>query len=235
MTRDTPAFAGKTILVSGGSRGIGYATAAAFLDAGANVAICGIDAAHLREAGETLADRGAVAVTQADVSRYADVQRWVEETAAHFGGVDVVVANAGRLVRGNVAALAVAEMDKVLDTNIKGVVYLCRAALPYLLRQRSGVIVNVSSGLGKQGLGGVAVYCASKSAVLGFTESLAQEVADDGVRVYAICPGMVATDMQIQYSGRKTGLPPERLAENILRLASAAAPIPVGECLAIGP
>jgi len=235
MTQDTLAFAGKTILVSGGSRGIGYATAAAFLDAGANVAICGIDAAHLREAAETLADRGAVAVTQADVSRYADVQRWVEETAARFGGIDVVVANAGRLIRGNVAALAVAEMDRVLDTNIKGVVYLCRAALPYLLRQRGGVIVNVSSGLGKQGLGGVAAYCASKFAVLGFTESLAQEVADDGVRVYAICPGMVATDMQIQHSGRKMGLPPERLAENILRLAGTAAPIPVGECLAVYP
>ena len=102
-----------------------------------------------------------------------------------------------------------------------------------MLARGSGVIINIASGAGLTGFAELASYCASKFAVVGFTESLAQEVAAQGIRVYAVCPGRVDTDMQREYSGRRMGMPPERVAEKILALAGPRPPIRSGRCLEI--
>jgi 3-oxoacyl-[acyl-carrier protein] reductase len=99
--------------------------------------------------------------------------------------------------------------------------------------QKQGTIINVSSGAGLSGHPEIATYCTSKFALVGFTESLALEVGTAGIRVYAVCPGRVATDMQVQYSGRRVGMPPERVADAILDLAGHHPPIAPGRCLTI--
>jgi 3-oxoacyl-[acyl-carrier protein] reductase len=102
-----------------------------------------------------------------------------------------------------------------------------------MLQQRQGIIINVSSGAGLTGFSELVTYCASKFAVVGFTESLDQEVGRYGIRVYGICPGRVATDMQKQYSGRKIGMPPEQVAAAILKLAGPHPTIGTGRCLTV--
>ena len=158
---------------------------------------------------------------------------WSNRRVAGWGDIDVLVNNAGRLWSGPFAAQPPETIDRVLDSNIKGVLYMAHAVLPGMLARGAGVIVNVASGAGLAGYAELASYCASKFAVVGFTESLAQEVSARGVRVYAVCPGAVDTDMQQQYSGTRLGMAPARVAEKILALAGPRAPIRPGGCLEI--
>jgi 3-oxoacyl-[acyl-carrier protein] reductase len=226
-------FEDKTVVITGGSPGIGLATARAFLEKGAKVAICAQHPERLAAAARELEKLGEVMAFPADVREFGVVKLFIDEALEHFGAVDVLVNNAGRLTTGDFAGLDLSLIDEVLDTNIKGVVYPTRLVLPHMLARGAGVVVNIASGLGKAGLGGVATYSASKFAVVGFTESVAQEVEGTGVKVYAICPGRVATDMQVQYSGEKVGTPPETVAANILALAGARPPVRSGECLQV--
>jgi len=148
-----------------------------------------------------------------------------------FGTVDVLVNNAGRASVGRFAEEEPASIDAVIDVNVKGVLYATRVVLPHMLQQGRGVIISVSSGAGLTGFPEIVTYCASKFAVVGFTEALAQELRGTGVQVYGLCPGRVATDMQQQYSGRKVGMPPERVAEAILQLAGRCPPVASGRSM----
>lgn len=234
MESNLKLFAGRVVLVTGGSRGIGFATAQAFLQQGARVAICGRDAARLAAAEKALTPSGTIYAAVADVGDHDQVGDLVSSTRRQLGEIDVLVNNAGRLWSGPFAEQPPETIDEVLDCNVKGVMIMTRAALPGMLARGSGVIVNVASGAGLTGFAELATYCASKFAVVGFTAALAEELRGSGVRTYAVCPGSVDTDMQQEYSGKRVGMAPARVAEKILALAGPRAPARPGHCLEIG-
>ena len=224
-------LSGKTVLITGGSRGIGFATARAFLQAGARVALMAPHAERLHAAARELAPLGEVMVHQADVRERDEAQATVAAVLADSGALDVLVNNAGVAWMGPFVEQGSASIDAAIDVNLKGVLYMTHVALPPMLRQGGGVVINVASGAGRTGFAGLAAYCASKFGVVGFTESVAAEVEAAGVRVYAICPGAVATDMQRIVSGARVGIVPERVAAQIVALAGPRPPIGVGACV----
>jgi 3-oxoacyl-[acyl-carrier protein] reductase len=209
-------LAGKIALVTGGSRGIGLATARALVARSASVAIIGTDQATLDSAANEL---GASAVAiRADVRRYDDVERAVTSAVSRFGRLDVLVNNAGIGVYRSVAEMTVDEWTRTIETNVSGVFYCCHAALPHL-KQSGGWIINISSLSSTGPFANGAAYCASKSAVNSFSDALMQEVRYDGVRVATVLPGSVNTG----FGGRANtksewALQPEDVAEAIVDL-----------------
>lgn len=221
----------KSVIVTGSSRGIGLTTAQAFLDAGARVAICARDPSRLGKAAAHLHAGERLLARVADVSDFVHVQSFVEQATSAFGPVEVLVNNAGLAHVGPFAEEPVESIGNVIDVNLKGLMYVTRAVLPSMLARGSGVIVNVSSGAGLAGFPQIVSYCATKFGVVGFTEGLDEEVRAYGVRVYVLCPGRVATDMQAQYSGAKVGIAPERVAQRILDLALGKRRLMLKRCL----
>jgi 3-oxoacyl-[acyl-carrier protein] reductase len=194
----TPSLRGKVALVTGGSRGIGLATSARLLADGASVTITGLDEGRLEEARRTLssADAGhpGVLAIRADVQEKADVDRMVAATIARFGGLDILINNAGVGVFAPVAETTDDQWRRILGTNLTGVFYACRAAIPAMRARGGGWIINVSSLAGKNAFTGGGAYCASKAALNAFSEVLMQEVRHDGIRVSYVMPGSVATE-----------------------------------------
>ena len=190
-------FAGKVALVTGGSRGIGLAVARALVERGAQVAITATSEATL-QAGTTALQEvsGAAAVLPilADVRRHEQVERAVDTAVGHFGGLDVLVNNAGVGVFGSVADMTVEEWHRVIDTNLNGAFYCCHAALPHLRARGGGWIISISSLAGVNAFPTAAAYCASKAALNAFSEALMQEVRHDGIRVSYVMPGSVRTE-----------------------------------------
>lgn len=179
-------------LITGGSRGIGLATARLFVAEGARVVLLARDV----EAGTIAAGSipGAHFV-KGDVTRAADCQRAVDETLRLHGGLDILVNCAGIIHRNRtVEQTSEAERDETFDVNVKGTFLMCKSALP-ALRERKGCIVNVSSYVGLVGFAGASAYAASKAAILNLTRSMALDHAREGLRVNAICPGSVETEM----------------------------------------
>ena len=190
---ESPVLAGKVAVVTGGSRGIGLATARKLLEMGASVAITGTAQANLDSAAASLGSGARLKAIRADVRKYEDVQRAVEETATAFGGLDILVNNAGVGVFKPVADMTVGEWHQVLDTNLSGVFYCCHAALPLLRSRGGGWIVNISSLVSRNAMPNGAAYSASKSGLNAFSEALMQEVRYDGIRVAHVLPGSVNT------------------------------------------
>ena len=184
----------KVAVVTGGSRGIGLAIAGAFLREGASVVISGSSRDHLNAATQSLASySGRVSAVQADVRRYEDVERLMATAARDFGGLDILINNAGVGVFKPVIETTVEEWHRVLDTNLSGVFYGCHAAIPHMKRRGGGWIINISSLASKNAFVNGGVYCASKSALNAFSETLMQEVRYDGIRVAYVLPGSVNT------------------------------------------
>jgi 3-oxoacyl-[acyl-carrier protein] reductase len=221
MLRQEHALRDKTVIVTGGSRGIGFAAARAFLDSGARVAICAVNQKRLSEAQAQLGSRERLFAMIADVVDPGEVQNFVSAASAALGPIGVLVNNAGVLYAGSFVNEPIESVSRVIDVNLKGVMYMTRAVLPAMVARRGGVIVNVASGAGLSAFPEIASYCASKFGVVGFSQALSEEVHKFGVRVYALCPGRVATDMQAQYSGAKIGIAPEKVARRIVELAAA--------------
>ena len=186
-------LSGKVAVVTGGSRGIGLATARRLLRQGASVAITGTDEARLETAARELAAAGRVLGVRADVRQHAEVQALFERVGRELGGVDIVVNNAGYGLFRPVADTTVEEWHRVLDTNLSGVFYCCHAALPLLRQRGGGWIINISSLASKNPFVNGAAYCASKAALNAFSEALMQEVRHDGIRVAYVLPGSVNT------------------------------------------
>ncbi len=187
---------GKVAVITGGSRGIGLATARALVQQGAAVAITGTTAATLNAARDELlrdasADR--VIAEPADVRDYAAVEAALGRIASALGGIDILVNNAGVGVFKPVADMTVDEWHTVMDTNLTGVFYCCHAALPHLRKRGGGWIINISSLASRNAFVNGAAYCASKSALNAFSESLMQEVRYEGIRVAYVLPGSVNT------------------------------------------
>ena len=180
-------------IVTGGSKGIGLAIARAFLDRGMQITITGRNAADLDRAQRQLAGGANVLALAADVRTPADASRAVDETISRFGGLDVLVNNAGIGRFTPVADMSIEAWREVIDTNLSGVFYCTHAALPELRRRGGGYIVNISSLAGKNAFTGGAAYCASKAGLNAFSEALMQEVRYDNIRVSYVMPGSVAT------------------------------------------
>ena len=185
---------GKVAVVTGGSRGIGYAIAEALLREGAAVVISGTNKGHLDTAVQGLTSGSRrVSAVQADVRRYADIEKLMSAAIEQFGGLDILINNAGVGVFKPVAETTVEEWHRVLDTNLSGVFYCCHAAIPHMKRRGGGWIINVSSLASKNAFVNGGAYCASKSALNAFSETLMQEVRYDGIRVAYVLPGSVNT------------------------------------------
>lgn len=188
-------FEGKVVLVTGGSTGIGYATAKAFLEEGAEVAISGRDAGRLGKAEKALHRVGRVLAVRGDVSKARDARRMVSETRRVLGPIDVLVNNAGIYIEKPAVAFTEREYDAVMDINLKGAWLCSKYALPGMVRRKRGAIVLVSSDSGLVGTAGSSVYCASKAGMILLARCMALEHAADGIRVNSICPGEVVTPM----------------------------------------
>jgi NAD(P)-dependent dehydrogenase (short-subunit alcohol dehydrogenase family) len=210
----------KVAVVTGGSRGIGFAIARALLRQGASVAITGTDQGRLDEAASRLqGDGGRVLPARADVRLHAEVESLFRTVATELGGVDILINNAGVGFFKPVADTSVDEWHRTLDTNLSGVFYCCHAALPLMKARGGGWIVNISSLASKNAFVNGAAYCASKAALNSFSEALMQEVRYDGVRVAYVLPGSVNTGFGgLSNTKSDWALMPEDVAEVVVDL-----------------
>jgi 3-oxoacyl-[acyl-carrier protein] reductase len=212
----------RVTLITGGTRGIGYALAEALLAAGDQVAITGTTTDSVMRAEHALAtacgDPGRIAGIVCDVRDGGDAEAAVRTAAARFGGLDVLVNNAGVGVGVPIAEMPHDEWNRIIGTNLTGVFNCCRAAIPVLRQRGGGWIVNVSSLASKNPFVGGAAYCASKAGLNAFSEALMQELRPDNIRVTYVLPGSVATSFsgRESTSGADWKLQPEDVAQAII-------------------
>ena len=201
------ALDGRVVLVTGGSRGIGASVARLAAEAGANVALSfATDADRAAAVGREVEALGREALTvRADVSRRAEVDALVAATRDRFGRIDGLVNNAGVMPESPFLEIGDDEWEEVIRTDLFGAFYTCQAALPIMLEQGSGAIVNIASRLGQIGFAGVAHYSAAKAGLIGLTKSLAREFGGRGIRVNAVAPGVTITDMGSQVTEGEVG------------------------------
>jgi 3-oxoacyl-[acyl-carrier protein] reductase len=212
----------RVTLITGGTRGIGFALAERLLAAGDHVAITGTSTESVVRAEHKLAaaagDTGRVAGIVCDVRDPAAVELAVRTVVARFGGLDALVNNAGVGIGAPIADLPYDEWNRIIGTNLTGVFHCCRAAIPHLRTRGGGWIVNVSSLAAKNAFIGAAAYCASKAGLNAFSEALMQELRYDNIRVTYVMPGSVATGFGGQASGNGADwkLHPEDVAQAIV-------------------
>ncbi|CAN5881229.1 SDR family NAD(P)-dependent oxidoreductase [soil metagenome] len=205
---------GRVALVTGASRGIGAAVANALTAEGARVGLAS-------RSGDDLGIDGAVA-RPTDVRDPESMERIVAATVAEFGGIDILVVNAGVGSYGPIGDMPAHELEDIIDTNVKGALYSVRAALPHLIESDAADLVMLSSEAGRRGLPFEAVYCASKFAQVGLIRALDHELRDKGIRCMNVAPGGVATDFAMG-RGRTPDMPqlatmmsPEDVAEAVM-------------------
>jgi 3-oxoacyl-[acyl-carrier protein] reductase len=205
---------GRVALVTGASRGIGAAIARALDGAGVRLGLAS-------RSGDDLGIEGAVALP-ADVRDPAALEAIVAATVERFGGLDILIVNAGVGAYGPILDLPAEHLEEMIDVNVKGAIHAVRAALPHLIRSEAGELVTIASEAGRRGLPLEAVYCASKFAQVGLTRALDHELREQGVRCTNVCPGGVATDFAMG-RGRTPDMPalagmmvPEDVAETVM-------------------
>jgi len=241
-------FAGKRVLVTGSSRGIGFAVAEAFINAGARVAINGRTEKSVNVAMERLGRGERLVAAPGDIGTVSGCELAVKTANDAFEGLDILVNSAGIGAGRPIEDSDEAMWDAHVDVNLKGTFFCCRAALPEL-RKSNGNIVNIASDAGLMGCPGITVYCASKGGVVNMTRAMALEVAPD-VRVNCVCPGYTDTDMIrlsvkkkpdpeaawqkfIGYAPLKRIATPAEIGHAVLYLASFEARFVTGAILAI--
>ena len=242
-------FNGKVVLVTGGTSGIGKATALAFAKEGAKVVLSGRrEKEGLAVVEEIKKAGGAAHFVQADVAKEADVKRLVDETVAKFGRLDVAFNNAGVELLGPLAEVTEADYRRVFDINVWGVLAGMKHEIPAMLKTGGGAIINTTSTLGHVGIPGASVYVATKHAVEGLTKTAALECAKEGIRVTAVAPAATETEMIERFTGgteteQGKGLAamhpvgrmgrPDEIAAAVLYLASDAAKFTTGISLPV--
>ena len=231
----------KVVLVTGGSSGLGHAIAEAFAQAGAKVAIAALEPEAVRDAAENLQKAGYDALgVHADITRQDDVDRLFDQTLSRFGRLDVLVNNAGRSMRGNIADTTPEQFRELLELNLIALVRCTRAALPHLLAQK-GHVVNIGSLAAKSASRWVGAYPATKHAVAAYSQQLRLELGPKGLHVLLVCPGPIVRkglrlfplegleDIPARARGPGAGLkvppiPPEKIARDILRACQRRRP-----------
>lgn len=199
---------GRVAIVTGAGRGIGKATAMRFASEGARVIVVDLDATCAERVVQEIRAAGAEAsALTADVSLTKDANRLVAESMRWAGGIDILINNAGIFPRARVIDITEEEWDRVLAVNLKSAFLCSRAVLPHMIKNNYGRIVNVTSRMALQGAVAGAHYAAAKAGIIGLTASLAAEVADYGINVNAISPGVTATRMVLGANS------PERIKE----------------------
>ncbi len=239
-------FEGKTAIITGAQRGIGYDIASAFAAEGANVVMADVNSDGVKAAAEALAQAtGARTLAlAADVTLYQDCERLIEETLKAFEKLDILVNNAGVTRDNLVLRMKEEDFQAVMDVNLKGSFLMAKAASRSMLRQRSGRIVNIASVVGQSGNAGQANYCASKAGLIGLTKSMAREFASRQVLVNAVAPGYIRTAMTDGLKEEAKAkllemIPLERLgsgadvAKAVLFLAGEDSPYITGQVLAV--
>jgi NAD(P)-dependent dehydrogenase (short-subunit alcohol dehydrogenase family) len=190
-------LSGKVALVTGAGSGIGRAIAIAFAEQGARVALVGRRKLALEQVAAEIGEN-AIAIP-GDVSKCEDIERVVTATVAQFGHLHILVNNAARLAAGTAESHSEAEWDETFDTNVRGLWLLSRVALPHMRKAGNGSIINISSVLGLVGAKNRVAYAASKGAVTLMTKAMALDHAHEQIRVNAICPGIVDTELVAQF------------------------------------
>ncbi len=217
---------GKVFLITGASRGIGAATALLAAKEMVKVAVNYKKNLSLAEKiAQEISKTGSESlICQADVSDITQVKSMVQKIIDEWGRIDVLINNAGVLNSGHILNLTYEQIEETIDVNIKGLIIVTKEVTPHMVGQRDGIIVNISSGAGKRGHADYSVYSATKFAVLGFTQSIAQDLAGHNIRAYAVCPGHVATDMT-----GGLGMPPEKTAKRIIETVKEILNLESGE------
>jgi len=227
---------GRVAVVTGGATGIGFAIASRLARAGYDVAVADIDSAGADRAAEELRGLGRrAAAVCGDVGERADAFRMIEAAARDIGDVDLLVNNAGIARLGPLASFPEADWRELFRVNVDGVFFCCQAVLPRMMARRRGSIVNISSWNGKLGAPNFGAYSATKAAVISLTQALAREVASSGIRVNAVCPGIVAgTPMRkaVERNGQAFGLPPSSERAKTIPLGRLATPEDIAHMVA---
>ncbi|MBQ3416352.1 MAG: SDR family oxidoreductase [Ruminococcus sp.] len=191
----------KTVLITGASRGIGAACADRFAKEGYNVVINYHSSRTAESLAKHLTDEYGVKTlcAQADIGKRAECEEMIEKAIKEFGFIDVLVNNAGISLSGLFTVTKEDEWERVISTNLSSVYYSTKAVLPHMIREHKGAIVNIASMWGEVGASCEVAYSASKAGVIGLTKALAKEVAPSGIRVNAVSPGVILTDMMKEY------------------------------------
>jgi 3-oxoacyl-[acyl-carrier protein] reductase len=186
---------GKVALITGGSRGIGFAIARRLGSMGAKLSLCARDAKRLEKAADELrAEVAGVFAGVVDVTHSDQITTFVQNTEKNLGPIEILVNNAGIGYFGPTHEAGEENWDSVLDTNLKSVFLMSKAVAPGMIQRKSGHIINIASLAGKNAFANGGIYCASKWGLMGLTECMAEDLRAYGIRVSAICPGSVVTD-----------------------------------------
>ncbi len=233
--REKAKLAGQVALVTGASEGIGRAIALALAEEGACLALAARTAERLEDTAREIREKGgSVLAVPTDVTRPEEVDALVQKTLAAFGRVDVLVNNVGRGLRKPFVETTEEDWSWLVATNLSSVMYGCRAVLPHMERQGSGLIVNIASRSGRVGEANLAAYCAVKHGVVGLTKALAEEEGPKGIHVNVICPGAVRTERMEKLLPQvdKSNWPaPEDVAAAVVFLATSPGRAMQGQAL----
>lgn len=188
----------RTVLITGASRGIGQQAAFDFLEAGYNVVV-NYNQTYINEA-DYLPYRNHVIFIKADIADYSQVQKMFVDASNQFGNIDVVINNAAATYLGLLSQMDEKDWDRLMDINLKGLFNVCKCAIPSMVNNKKGHIINISSMWGITGASCEVAYSASKAAVIGFTKALAKELAPSNILVNCIAPGIINTDMNKKFT-----------------------------------